>query len=99
MNQSTLSVVTRGLLCPSPSKPLSLVTRGLLCFILIVEIEDDQRGGGTSRRRGPRFGDYKFSKADLKRIEEQRRLGEQIAREDEDMVSLIMLSMIYRMLD
>lgn len=99
--QSPLAVATDGYICNSPSFPLSVWTRGYLCLILIVE-EEIQRGGyGGDYKlwpRKPKFGDYKYTKKDLEELEKQAEFIKQNTQDEEEMVTLMMLSMIYGLL-
>lgn len=95
--QSPIAVATDGLICDGPDFPLSAWTMGFLCLILVV---DSQVGGGTSYpRTGPRFGDYKYSKKDIERMAEYEAFLKQNTQDEEEMVTIMMLSMIYGLLD
>lgn len=98
---NTLSVTTEGMLCPGPLLPLSMTTRGFLCFILVVD-EEIQRGGDSQFKlwpREPKFGDYKYTKKDLERMAEYAAFLKQNTQDEKEMVTIMMLSMIYGLLD
>lgn len=82
--QLTLPVATDGYLYPGPTRPLSIATSGYLALVLILE----EKSSGARRLQGAQRQQRRDQRADPR-----------LQREDDEMMAIFMMCMMYNLLD
>ena len=104
MNQNPLAVAADGYLCPGPFLPLSIVSRGYLCFLVVVEQPridlTPEIVGGTDYRALEKMRDRDREPLVLRPLDDTEHAHRaQQLREDEEVMAIFMMAIVYRILD